>query len=285
MEKFLAVLTLIGVVVMVFSIWNFISVRRHIKETKRLSKKSNWLSDQKYFELKNKQEFIVAAATIIFALITFLGYSTIDSIKTELGKQFANQKDSINLLNAMAIQQFKEQRDSINLLNAIANENYLGLQKIGATYQDSVRAALGLVTLLRKNITTITAKDIVNQNIFIVDPLPFHSFSKKISGKHEGYRFIKFNSLTTILGKRLPAFEIPPSIMCFSNNPGNFVIGEINVDGFYIKSISDSAGINTDRFNVWISQKPLGITYPPIANAGEDQIIHLPIQSIQLKGN
>ena len=263
MDKFLSVLTLIGLVVMVFSFWSFLSIRKHIRESNTGSRRSS-LTDERYFELKSKQDFIIAVSTIIFAVITFLGYSSIDSIRTELSNEFQSQ------------------RDSIEKLNSIANNNLMDLDKMSTKYKDSVLTALEMVTVLRKNINSISSKDIIKQNIFIVDPLSTTAFSKDILGPFKGFRFIKFSKLTTILGKRLPVFNIPPSIICFSNIPGNFIIGKINKEGFYIKT-SDNSEVD-QNFNVWISQKPGGIRYPPMANAGEDQIIKLPTSQVQLNG-
>lgn len=140
-----------------------------------------------------------------------------------------------------------------------------------------------MVSVLKNNITSISSKDIINQNISIVDPLHVSAFSKDISGKFEGYRFIKFNKLTTILGKKVPQFTIPPSIICFSNDMGNFTIGEITSEGFYIKTKDLEKG-NKEMFNVLISQKPDGIRYPPMVNAGVDQIIQLPAPTIEVHG-
>lgn len=249
MEKFLAVLTLIGFIVLVFSTWSFIMVYKHIKQFKNNFHFSSALTDQKYFELKAKQEFIIAASAIVFALITFLGISSYNDIKTELS------------------QQFKEQKESIKILSKIAMDDYLGLQEIGSTYKDSVFNTLRLVGKLNKRMNELMSKDVLNQNIFIIDPLRIGDFpEEKTIGENEGYHVVKFSSLRTITGQKLPVFKVPPSVICFANSIGSVKIKEISADGFivqlesYLPTTKDPKGDNV-TFTAWISQKPEGRSF------------------------
>lgn len=249
MEKFLSVLTLIGFVVLVFSAWSFHILRRHLKQFKNNYQHSSSLTDQKYLELKTRQEFIIASSTIIFALITFLGISSYDDMKSELDSQLKQQKDSIQVLSKRAM------------------DDYLGLQEIGTTYKDSVYNTLKMVSVLNKKMKELSAKDVLNQNIFIIDPLRMGDFPEDKNDKWgEGFRVIKFSSLTTISGQKLPVFKIPPSVICFSSNLGGLSIKEITNDGFILQLHSFYPSSPTDqgenvKFAAWISQKPEGRSF------------------------
>ncbi len=249
MDKFLSILTLIGVIVFVFSAWSFIILRRHIRQFKNNYQHSSSLTDQKYFELKTRQEFIIASSTIIFALISFLGVSSYNDMKTELNVQLQQQKDSIKILSKRAM------------------DDYLGLQELGSTYKDSVFNTLRLVGRLQNKLKELASKDVLNQNIFIVDPLRMGDFPEDKNDKWgEGFRVVKFSTLTTISGQKLPVFKSPPSVVCFSSNLGVVSIREITADGFVVQPFSYRQTNPSDngesvKFAAWISQRPEGRSF------------------------
>jgi len=246
MEKLSVVLILIGVCILIFSIWNFFSLKKHLRQFKNNYRKTSSLTDEKYYELKSKQEYIIAVSAIIFSIISFIGYTSIDNIKTDMSDRL------------------KAEIAKIDTLNKKANENYSGLEIRGKTYGDSVQSALKLVVVLNQKMKQLFEKDVITQNIYIVDSLRIGDFPKEKTGTNqydEGYHVIKYNILKTINGKRLPVFKSRPSIICMASSIGSVKLKEIQNDRFVVQLESYLPKNDKDRgddvtFTAWISQKP-----------------------------
>lgn len=242
MENLSIILAVIGLAALIFSFWSFWLIKKHLQQFKTNYRHISTLTDEKYFELKSRQDYIIAVSTIVFALLSFIGYTSINNIKKELASQV--EKESQNL---------KSLKDT-------ATENLTTLKLTGRTYEDSVRNALKLVAALKKEIGAISNKDVIKQNIFIVDPLRIGDFPKD---KLTETRIIKFNSLTTISGEKLPEFRIPPSIVCFSTTNSLLIVSEVTTQGFKIRpelytysEINEETHGTSVQFSLWISQKP-----------------------------
>tara|TARA_R110002049_G_scaffold307720_2_gene509186 strand:- start:4424 stop:4921 length:498 start_codon:yes stop_codon:yes gene_type:complete len=115
-------LIVIAIAVLVFTIWNIIS----LYQLKNQSKKKI-LNDPRYYELKYKFEFIVAVFSIIVAIAGLLGYNSLDNAKQEIKKELTedlNPLDStINILNEKMVKingqiiEFESKQD--NLINSL----------------------------------------------------------------------------------------------------------------------------------------------------------------------
>jgi hypothetical protein len=238
MEYISIILTVIGLAVLVFSIWSHLLIRRHIRN-KWTHEITGTLADEKYFELKSKQEFIIATSTIIFALISFIGFSSISEIKKNLNDQIATE------------------RKKVDSLRQVANNSLDNLELRGKDYKDSVLFGLKLLKELRKRYLELSDKDIIRQNIFIVDDLKIGDF-KKVD---YFFRIVNFKDLKTVSGQRLPDFKTPPSIIVFSSTSSELRVDEVSQNSFKISPFmsTDSKVAKTEediRFCVWISQKP-----------------------------
>jgi hypothetical protein len=250
MENLSIILIIIGVSVLIFSVWGHILLRKHLKSFKNSFRHVSTLTDERYFELKSKQEYIIAASTIIFAVLSFIGFSSIKEIKSEINSQMATEKSRI---------------DSLNNSANITKGSYSDLEIRGKDLADSVRNAMRFVAALKGRIGKISEKDVIRQNIFIVDPLRLGDFPHSKEKNLEDFRVVNFKNLRSISGQVLPSFNIPPSIVCFSSNGAIISIRDVTTEGFKINPFSysvfvteDSKVSNTDsdvRFSVWISQK------------------------------
>lgn len=253
MENLSIILLIIGISVLIFSIWNHILIKRHLKQFKNNYRQVSSLTDEKYFELKSKQDYIIAASAIIFAVLSFIGFSSIKDIKTEMNLQMAEEKKKIESLNSSA--------DS-------TNNSFKGLNLKGKDLQDSVRSAMNLVDALKLRVGSILGKDVIKQNIFIVDPLKIGDFPHSKEKYFEDFRVVKFKDLMTISGQKLPIFKVPPSIMCFSTTSSSIIVKDVTAEGFkinpqgysYLATESSKAVIEGDevKFSLWISQKKSG---------------------------
>lgn len=238
MEKISIILFFIGTAVLVFSTWTFLLVRKHIKKSWTHELKGS-LADEKYFELKSRQEYIIAVSTIVFALISYIGFSSISDIKNTINEQLATEKLKVDSLSKLA------------------NNNFMNLELKGKDYKDSVIIGLKLVNALKERYKQLASKDIIKQDIFIVDDLTIGDF-KKVD---DFFRLVKFGDLTTISGQKLPVFKTPPSIVVFSSTSANPAIDQVTAQSFRISPFmytESKVAQNEEqiKFSVWISQKP-----------------------------
>ena len=85
---FIGVVLYVGLVLTIYFYWNY-----------RSNKNNNWLrnhkqlNDIRYYELKSKNEFLVAVSVLLIAIIAFFGYSTKQNLQDSLRTEF---KDSIS---------------------------------------------------------------------------------------------------------------------------------------------------------------------------------------------
>jgi len=87
------IIILVGVSLLVFSIWNLISLKRLSKNS---TKKDKQLNDSKYYELKYKSEFIIAVFSIVATVAGILGYNSITSAKNEIKADLLAKTKSID---------------------------------------------------------------------------------------------------------------------------------------------------------------------------------------------
>lgn len=244
MEKLSLVLVIIGLSVFVFSLWSLLLIKRHLRKNKSYDNKTINLSDEKYFELKSRQEYIISISAIVFSIISFIGYTSIDNIKSDISRRL---KDEVAILDS---------------LNKKAHDNYFHLEVRGKTYEDSVRSAFKVLSSLNNQMKQLFRKDVITQNIFIVDPLRIGDYPKDSTDQYdEGYRVVQFRDLLTINGRPLPAFKEPPSIICIASSIGTVKIKEIRRNDFIVQLESYLPKNSKDKgedvtFTAWISQKP-----------------------------
>lgn len=244
MEKLSLILVIIGLSMFTFSLWSLLSLKRHLRRTRNYYQVSDSIQDEKYFELKARQEYIIAISAIVFSIISFIGYTSIDNIKSDINSRLEKEVSKLDSLSKKA------------------NDGYLGLELRGKTYEDSVKNAFKVLAALNIRMKQLFTKDVITQNIFIVDPIRIGDFPKDPTDKYNyGYRIVKYSELKTINGKSLPVFKEKPSIICIANMIGTVKIKEIFVDRFIVQLESYMPKNDNDTgedvtFTAWISQKP-----------------------------
>jgi hypothetical protein len=248
MDKLSLILIIIGLGVLTFSAWSFILVKRHIRQFKNNYKHASSLTDEKYYELKSRQEYIISSLAVILGIIGFLGFSSITDIKNEMTRQLEAEKHKLEELDSHA------------------KQNYIGLDSMRSSYGDSVKEALHLVSALKNRVSQISTKDIVRQNIYIIDPLIMGKFPIDKTDPNHMFRVVHFKDLATISGQKLPTFNMPPSLIAFSTTHASLLIKDVTKESFevalenYYPADKNDNG-DTTKFSIWISQKPSKIEF------------------------
>ena len=263
MEQLSIILIIIGAAVLIFSIWSHLIIRNHINKYNASGRVSQGLNDAKFFELKSRQDYIVAASALIFAVISFIGYGSITDIKSDLKKQFADETKRMD-------SSYNAQKAKLDTMAGVADETnrtFSGLKIVGKDLKDSMRSALSLVSFLKNRVGQISKKDVIRQNLFIVDALRVGDFPDvQVKGFGE-FKYVAFNKLTTISGQKLPVFSEAPSIVVFSRDGAMLTVKNLTNEGFSITpnmgmyltaeeaKVPENENGNNIRFTVWISQK------------------------------
>jgi hypothetical protein len=236
----------IGISVLVFSIWSHILIRRHLRQFRNNHRFQSSLTDQHYFELKSRQEYIVAASAVIFSLITFLGFQSIKEIKDDLNKEMESERTALKKIRLQA-------------QNAL--RDYQALDSLTGDYSDSVNYAFKNVSQLNTKINSIYKKNIIQQSIFITQRVNL----KNIPGDKYEVRTVYFKDLVTISGERLPTFTTPPNIICTSNSNAWIFVSNVTTTSFktMIGSSTSTEPITDEQeqkrpvfVEIWISSKP-----------------------------
>ncbi len=232
MEKITIILI---VTLIIFTIWNIINVRTF---KKILSNNENRIADDKYFELKYKTEFIIAAFSGIVFVVGYLGYGSLNNAENQLQKVI---QDSLKIYETA----LKEKQLEINELGNHLDEfsfiqsNFFKEQAKFSKNQTNLRADIyrqenritaGKIDIdsLDKKIIAINNKNVLKQNFYLIDDY-------KIIIKNETWLpRIYFKNLETNLGDKLPEFKKPPFIILKSFVYFDYPIEEITLDYFQL---------------------------------------------------
>jgi hypothetical protein len=235
MSKLIYILITIGIISSIFSALAYIQIWRHIRQFKSNYRFTSSLTDQKYFELKTRQDFIISIGSILIALLTLIGYGTLNDIKKEYEDQAAVGRNQVDSLT----------RESI--------KKYLTLDTLTDKFKSTIKQGLLTVSVLKQKVIEISKKDVIRQNIYIIDPLRTGDYKQD----QEEFRTIYFKDLLTISGKHLPNFSTPPSLICFSTTFAVMIVKDVTSESFKVRSdiTSDPTGENI-KFSIWVSQKP-----------------------------
>lgn len=90
----------------VFIIWN----RYNFKSLINKNANDQKLNDSRYYELKNKQDFIMALGSVILFIVGFLGFQSIKEVKSDIINSMKKNLDSVNI-------QLKQARNSVTLFS------------------------------------------------------------------------------------------------------------------------------------------------------------------------
>lgn len=249
---------IIGLAILVSNIWTIIGIKR-LEKTRHF--KDTQLNDSKYFELKYKQEFLLATFSIVIGVIVFIGYNSYSSLKENLKsdieqkiasttKQIEAQKDSINnqqkelaALNETLQANLKKVttvNDLVNLLEQQQGQlrNKLDNSKQSVTiYENSIKD-------LQSKISEIKNKNIIKQELYIVTNLKY-SYDE-----YWEYMKVSFDTLNTINNEKLPKFIEPPTIIPFTNNGVTMTIKDVTTKSFEIIASNNTTGDSPNNFPV-----------------------------------
>ncbi|MBA6156750.1 hypothetical protein H3Z83_09510 [Tenacibaculum sp. S7007] len=226
-------LIIIGISLLVFNIWNLISLNSLKKNS---SKKDKQLNDAKYYELKYKSEFIVAVFSIIVAVAGLLGYNTLNSAKDEIKFDLLKKTKSIDSIINITEKRIKL-KDSL-LHNIELKQNIIN-SKIPVN-EEKVNAQNYQIYQIQKVISDLNKNNKIKQSFYLVRDL-----SLEINKDY--YNTYRFEDLKTNIGDRLPKFVNKPFIIIIPESTthlANIRTDNVTVDKFSATIVGGYTSLN-----------------------------------------
>ncbi len=235
----------------IFNVWNSLT----LYSIKKRPLRNDPLNDAKYWELKFKIQYIISAFLAILAIATFLGYNTFDNIKDSIHNELDHKLDSTkSLINDLTLRQkeISERVDTTGNQILKYQNIILGLSDKQATVKESIKLSANDLKDLKDKITDINSKNILQQNIYIVDTIQF-DISKLTDDQA---KILKFSDLVTISGDKLPPLSNPPFILPISNQECEFHINQVTNTSFKIALWSYPGDLKVAKVTLFITVRP-----------------------------
>lgn len=244
---------LLTIIVIGFNIWNIIN----INGIKKDATKTYVLNDAKYWELKYKIQYLITATSIILFVAAYLGYQSVRDVKNDLKNEFqssldSSKRDLSRIFETQKILNSKMAAADSSILQA--EDAILGLMGREKNLSGSLSMSKSNLSQLMERITEINSKNILQQNIYIVDNVPYSI------DQYWEFKKYYFKDLTSNTGQPLPLFNKPPFIFSVSNQGFTFALRKITKDSFEmsVSAASDPELNDAKSFfaTLFITEKP-----------------------------
>ena len=237
------VFIIIGLAMLLFSFWNFTTLRR-LSDQRRLP--DIQLNDSKYFELKYKQEFLLAVFSIVIGVLIFVGYDSYKSLKENLQSNIEREiqpttekirsiNDSIgdqqNRITTLTtdIASKSTSLEQLNKLVANLNKEQATLKSKIATSKENVSDYQTSILDITRRISEIKNKNIIKQELYLIKDIEY-----TYPLDYWEYKSFEFKDMQTVNGEKLPVFKDPPIIIPFSNDGLSYATKDITTTSFKI---------------------------------------------------
>lgn len=250
---FLFLIALIG-----FSIWNSITLQRLLARPL----KTDQLNDKNYWELKYKMQYMVTVFSVLIAIAAYLGYNTVANAKESVRNEFQAKLDSTKANMASIDSQIKNSKiqfdakvaNTDSLLNIYQNM-LMGLSRRTEAVKKSISISDKDLTDFKGRINEINSKNIIQQNIYIVDNILFTRAELDLMDGISGKKML-FSELTTISGDKLPTFKKAPFILVVSNDGAEYYVKNVSSTSFDLQPYSYPGDTKTIRATLFITENP-----------------------------
>ena len=215
--------------ILVFNIWNLFS----LSNLRKYQSTQQTLNDPKYYEIKAKQDFMIAVFTVFAATATFIGINSIKSIeeniKGDLDFKLKGYQEKMETLSGVL-----KTTDSTVQTYPLKFNNYDKLLQYLENKQNQIKQSTSVsgeqAKSILKRIQELNNKNILKQETYVVQDVVYDE-SKVDSNSFQTFYF---KDLRTILGDKLPKFEKHPFIMVVSNEGASIQIINVTKESFQL---------------------------------------------------
>lgn len=224
------------------SVWNLYSLR----DLKKYNRSYRELKDDRYYELKYKNEYITTITIVVFGVGSFFGYKFFEDFKKDASDKLKYKTDSLSFEIKSLRMSLNPIRDSVNEYKNIVNKLKSDQNDVGNNIQNSY----GQLFQLKREINTISNKNIVKQDFYISDNLKF-----SLSGKGVITKIFYFNKLKTLVGEPFPTFEKTPFLVVVPENSAVLALEHLNKDYFEVSCGEYAEPLDSAMFGIMVSKK------------------------------
>ncbi|MFD1602995.1 hypothetical protein ACFSJW_07165 [Flavobacterium artemisiae] len=206
-------------VITIFVIMSFVSLIKIKKQNNQNN--TNGISDDRYYELKYKLQYVSSVGVIVIAVAGFFGLDKYENFVA----QFKGKTDSLDL-------KLKEYDKKLSLLDSSI---LMYDSKISSYDKSLAKLDLGKVKFskamiasnkgllqLKDTIDVIKKRNILDKSFYVINNLQVNNPILPDNGKLISRYY--FKDLYTIIGDKLPEFEKPPVIFVVPQSLSNVVI-------------------------------------------------------------
>jgi len=216
---FLSVITL-------FVIMSFISLIKINKQNNQIN--VNGISDDRYYELKYKLQFISSVGVIVIAVAGFFGLDKYENFVEE----FKSKTDSLDVKLIQYDKKITVLDSTISKYDNKINVYDNFLKKLDNSKVQFSRAMIasnkGLLQL-KDTINVIKKRNILDKSFYVIDNLQIDNHIK--NGKHvEINKKFYFKDMTTIIGDQLPDFVNKPVVFVIPQSTADISLIEVTKD-------------------------------------------------------
>lgn len=235
-EKFLLyVIVVILLALLVSSVWN-LGILRVLRS--KIDAEPKKLSDERYYELKYRMQFLTAVFTMIAALIALYGYDTFQTATEEIQKSLESKVQASIAVIEQKEAAIQEMEKTIRRLEGSTSDIQ---QALPTSLRQAEQFNKQLVTQrdhlgdLSIRIDELNGKNILQQNFYIIRSLS-HSIALADTLYRRTQRFFPyhFENLRTNLGDKLPLFREPPVIITSSECSIELFVTNVTEESFEI---------------------------------------------------
>lgn len=205
------------VFVLVYFFWNASILQSRLK-------RARVIDDARYFELKAKNEFLVACFAMFVALVGFLGYSSIKDLEISLRNELTMRVDSA----LIKLDSLKKDANTTADITAGMATRILDVEERQRKLNVMTSASFADVEKLRINVSEIAESDVLKRDFYLIDNITFDfKEAAELPTKRLYYR-----DMVTTKGGGLPSITSVPFILVSASNGGKANI--INTTNEYV---------------------------------------------------
>lgn len=203
----------------------------------------NGISDDRYYELKYKLQFISSVGVIIIAVAGFFGVDKYENFVAE----FQKKTDSLDIKLKLYDIKIKSLDSNIAKYDTKINAYDIFLRKMDLSKikfsKEMLASNIGLLEL-KDTINNIKKRNVLDKSFYVIDNLEIKNHYQN-EVKIEIDKKFYFKDMTTIIGDQLPIFVKKPVVFVIPQSTADISLLEVTND--YI--IVDYSMYNRDGKN------------------------------------